>query len=107
MSKAKAFEHAQKSKISDRPNKTNKKRFTKVRKVYIRLIDTPKRSFVKSLVWRSIGILILGFISWYYTRDIEKATIVTVMFHVIRFVLYYFHERVWERIKWEQVEDKL
>ena len=93
--------------MSKKRKKINKKkRKKKVRKVYIRLIDTPKRSLVKSLVWRSIGIIILGLISWYYTRDIQKATIVTILFHVIRFVLYYLHERVWERIRWGQEEEK-
>jgi len=86
---------------------SSKKRFKRIRKVYVRLIDTPTRSIVKSIVWRTIGIIILGIISWYYTKDIQKATIVTVLFHVIRFFLYYVHERIWERVRWGQEEEKL
>ena len=92
-------------KITKKKRKKNK--HSKIRKVYIRLIDTPKRSLVKSLIWRTIGILILGLISWYYTKDIQKATIVTVLFHVIRFILYYVHERIWEHVRWGQEEAKL
>jgi len=96
-----------KRKQSKKKRKSKKKRFQRVRKVYVRLIDTPTRSLVKSLIWRTIGFIILGIISWYYTKDIGKATIVTVMFHVIRFFLYYIHERIWERVKWGQEEEKL
>lgn len=84
-----------------------KRKKSKVKKVYVRLIDSPTRSLVKSIVWRIIGFILLGAISWIFTKDIETATIVTVTFHVIRFFLYYFHERMWERSKWGQEKEKL
>lgn len=62
--------------------------------------DTRLRSWIKSLSWRLLGILILGGISWVYTRDIQQTTIITMTFHTIRLILYYFHERFWEKIKW-------
>ncbi len=84
-----------------------KKRKNKVKRIYYKFTDTPKRSLVKSITWRIIGIIILGLISWYITKDLETATIVTVVFHLIRFILYYFHERIWERINWGQEKEKL
>ena len=55
---------------------------------------------VKSIVWRIIGIVLLGGITWVFTRDLEATTIITVLFHSIRLVLYYIHERIWDRIEW-------
>ena len=61
-------------------------------------MESKKRSMVKSIVWRIIGIVLLGGITWIFTRDVETTTIITVLFHSIRLVLYYVHERIWERI---------
>ncbi|MBI2850222.1 MAG: DUF2061 domain-containing protein [Chloroflexi bacterium] len=63
-------------------------------------VDTPRRSWVKSITWRIMGIFILGGITWLFTHSWEKTTWITVTFHSIRLVLYYYHERVWERISW-------
>jgi uncharacterized membrane protein len=62
--------------------------------------EQKKRSLMKSLVWRLIGIFILGYITWLVTSNWEQTTIITVSFHLIRTILYYFHERVWLKIKW-------
>jgi uncharacterized membrane protein len=63
-------------------------------------MESRKRSFIKSIVWRLLGIAILGVITWTYTKNLEVTTIVTVLFHSLRLILYYFHERLWERIEW-------
>lgn len=47
-----------------------------------------------------IGILILGLISYWITGDWKEMTGITVLFHSIRLVLYYFHERMWEKVAW-------
>ncbi|MEK7352885.1 MAG: DUF2061 domain-containing protein [Chloroflexota bacterium] len=64
------------------------------------MVDSHKRSWVKSITWRIIGIFILGGITWAFTRDWEQTSWITITFHTIRLVLYYYHERVWERVKW-------
>lgn len=63
-------------------------------------MDTKARSWVKSIVWRVIGIILLGIISYLITGNWKEMTIITVLFHSIRVVLYYFHERLWEHISW-------
>ncbi|MBI2287479.1 MAG: DUF2061 domain-containing protein [Chloroflexi bacterium] len=63
-------------------------------------VDSCARSWVKSITWRVIGIFILGGLSWLFTRSWEQTTLITVTFHSIRLVLYYFHERYWEKIHW-------
>ena len=64
------------------------------------LVDSHSRSWLKSITWRVIGIVILGGISWMFTRDWEQTTWITITFHTIRLVLYYYHERIWLRIRW-------
>ncbi len=63
-------------------------------------VDNRLRSWVKSITWRVIGIVILGALVWLFTRDWQETTLITITFHAIRLVLYYYHERAWERIDW-------
>jgi uncharacterized membrane protein len=63
-------------------------------------LESKKRSLVKALLWRIIGIFVLGLITWTYTKNIEVTTMVTLLFHAINFTLYYLHERLWDKIGW-------
>ena len=65
--------------------------------------DTKKRSWVKSIVWRIIGIFLLGAIAYLVTGDWAAMTLITLIFHGIRVIMYYWHERIWERVKWGKV----
>lgn len=69
--------------------------------------QTRARAWAKSLVWRVIGIFVLGGVSWLVTHSWEKVTLITLIFHGTRFVLYYFHERVWDRIEWGKIRHPL
>ena len=66
-------------------------------------MDTKKRSIVKSLTWRVIGVVLLGAISYMITGNWKEMTIITILFHSIRVVLYYYHERGWERVSWGKI----
>ena len=63
-------------------------------------IDSKIRSWTKSFTWRFIGIIILLPLTYIFTGKLESAAAITFSFHVIRMILYYFHERIWERISW-------
>jgi len=66
-------------------------------------METHKRSMVKSITWRIIGVFLLGGIAWSVTKDWKEMTTITILFHSIRMVLYYFHERIWLRVKWGRI----
>jgi hypothetical protein len=34
-------------------------------------------------------------------------TTITILFHGIRLILYYYHERIWERISWGTIKHPL
>lgn len=70
-------------------------------------METHIRSWAKSVTWRIIGIIILGGISYAMTHNWEQTTIITAVFHTTRFILYYFHERIWARIAWGKIEHPL
>jgi len=63
-------------------------------------METSKRAWVKSITWRILGVFILWGITWLFTKDLKTVTGVTLVFHSIRVVLYYFHERLWNNIDW-------
>ena len=62
---------------------------------------------VKSITWRVIGIVLLGVIAYAITGDLAQMTVITILFHGIRLVLYYYHERVWERTSWGKIKHPL
>jgi uncharacterized membrane protein len=63
-------------------------------------MESKSRSFMKSITWRILGVIILGAITWFFTQSWRITTAVTALFHLIQVMLYYFHERIWDRIDW-------
>ena len=70
-------------------------------------LETHARAWIKSVVWRMLGIVILGSISWIITKSWKEMSIITLLFHSIRVILYYLHERVWEKVRWGRVKHPL
>jgi len=66
--------------------------------------ESHARALVKSVVWKILSIIILGTISWIITKSWKEMSIITVLFHSIRVIPCYFHERVWERISWGRIK---
>lgn len=66
--------------------------------------ESHARSWVKSIIWRLIGIFILGAIAWVITHNWQTTTIITVIFHAIRTVLYYIYERGWDQVSWGRIK---
>jgi uncharacterized membrane protein len=66
--------------------------------------DKPLRSIVKSLSWRIIGTLDTVVISWIITGQVALAISIGSIELVTKMVLYFFHERLWNIIKWGKNE---
>jgi len=62
--------------------------------------EKPIRSIVKSLSWRTIGTLDTILISWLITGKLDLAFSIGGIELVTKMVLYFFHERAWNSIKW-------
>ena len=62
--------------------------------------DRPARSIVKSISWRVVGTLDTIVISWIITGQIKTALSIGGIELVTKMLLYFFHERIWDKIKW-------
>jgi uncharacterized membrane protein len=58
------------------------------------------RSVVKSISWRMVGTIDTIFISWVITGEVKTALTIGSIEVITKMVLYYFHERTWNKIKW-------
>ncbi len=63
--------------------------------------DSHKRSMIKSLLWRVIGIFWLGGITYLFTRNWITTGLVTVIHHAVFLVVFYLHERFWLKFNWQ------
>lgn len=64
--------------------------------------ETRKRSIIKSITWRLICILTSVLTSFFLTGNWDVAVAIGTVYNVITIILYYFHERVWNKVKWER-----
>ena len=62
--------------------------------------ERPVRSMVKSISWRVVGTLDTIVISWIITGQVKTALSIGGIELVTKMLLYFFHERVWDKIKW-------
>jgi uncharacterized membrane protein len=60
--------------------------------------ERPIRSLVKALSWRVTGSIDTLLLSWFFTGDLTIAAAIGSTEIVTKMVLYYLHERVWNRI---------
>jgi uncharacterized membrane protein len=58
------------------------------------------RSFAKSLTWRVVALLTTFITLYALSKDINMATMATVITNAVNFVAYYYHERVWNSVSW-------
>ena len=62
--------------------------------------EKPIRSIAKALSWRVIGTLDTLIISYLLTGKISLAASIASVDFLTKMVLYFFHERFWNMIKW-------
>jgi adenylylsulfate kinase len=73
-------------------------------------MESKARSLVKSITWRVTGIILLLpiiYLTYYFIgKDIVSVSIwSTVIFHTLRVILYYIHERIWLKVRWGRAAD--
>jgi len=62
--------------------------------------EKPMRSVLKALSWRVVGTLDTLIVSYFLTGQIGLATSIASVDFLTKLVLYFFHERIWNKIKW-------
>tara|TARA_Y100000591_G_C21470069_1_gene515239 strand:+ start:424 stop:636 length:213 start_codon:yes stop_codon:yes gene_type:complete len=64
-----------------------------------------RRSFVKAFSWRILASTDTFLISWLITGRITWAGTITLLEIVTKTLLYYFHERGWNKVKWGRMSE--
>lgn len=62
--------------------------------------EKPIRSIVKSISWRVVGTIDTILISWIITGQVKTAFSIGAIELITKMLLYFFHERIWNSIKW-------
>jgi uncharacterized membrane protein len=64
------------------------------------MTDTPVRSLAKAVSWRVTGTVDTFLISWLITGQPLLASGIALTEIMTKILLFWGHERVWNRIKW-------
>ena len=67
-------------------------------------MDTARRSLVKTISWRLTGSGATFLISYAIADNFAVAGTIAIIQLVFNTVLYFLHERVWNRIRWGQTK---
>lgn len=59
-----------------------------------------KRSLAKTISWRIVGTVATILISWLITGTLALAFSIGFIELISKLILYFFHERAWNKIKW-------
>ncbi len=62
--------------------------------------EKPLRSIIKSISWRIVGTIDTIIISWVITGKVTLALTIGTIELITKMLLYFFHERLWNNIKW-------
>ena len=56
------------------------------------------RSIIKGLTWRVVASFTILWITYYMTGEMDTALKVTGVEFVVKLLLYYLHERLWQQV---------
>jgi len=63
-------------------------------------LDTHKRSIAKTISWRVVATFITGVVTFILTGRLDFAVTVGLADTLVKFLIYYVHERMWARISY-------
>jgi uncharacterized membrane protein len=69
-------------------------------------MENRKRSIAKAISWRALGTIDTMLISWLITGKLVLAVSIGTTELLTKTLLYYVHERIWNRIKFGRKADE-
>ncbi len=60
--------------------------------------DSHIRSLAKAFSWRIVATLTTSIIAWIVTGQLETAVVIGSIEFVLKFLIYYLHERAWQLV---------
>jgi uncharacterized membrane protein len=67
------------------------------------MADAKKRSLAKTISWRVVASLATAGIVYVFTGKLVMSLGIGVVEAFIKMLLYYLHERIWQRIAWANI----
>ena len=67
--------------------------------------EKPYRSVVKTISWRTVGTLDTIIISYFITGNLVMAASIGSIEVVTKMILYYFHERAWNKLSFGRIKE--
>lgn len=64
------------------------------------MIDAKRRALAKAFTWRCMGIILLSVVSFIAMGNLKTVTFITLFYHGLQFIFFFFHERIWNHIRW-------
>jgi len=61
--------------------------------------EPKQRTILKALTYRLVVTTILWILSWIFTANIDQTSAITISYVILATIAYYFHERIWMRVK--------
>jgi uncharacterized membrane protein len=58
------------------------------------------RSMAKALSWRTLSIIMTSALVWAVTGSIHLGAAIGGIDFMVKFAVFYWHERIWHQIKW-------
>ncbi len=71
------------------------------------MLEYRKRTLTKTISWRTIATLITIGLVYLFTGEVTLALSIGVFEVIAKLVSYYFHERLWIKIRWGKVVQPL
>ena len=68
--------------------------------------EKPYRSVVKAISWRTVGTLDTIIVSYFITGNLVMAVSIGSIEVITKMVLYYFHERAWNKLSFGRVKEE-
>ncbi len=63
-----------------------------------------RRSIAKAVSWRVFSFMLTICIIYAYTRNIKQSIGVGAGIDIVKMVLYYFHERIWNKVEYGRIK---
>lgn len=68
------------------------------------ITESRKRSLLKTISWRVLASIDTFLISWLISGKISIGISIATLEVITKLIIYYFHERAWDKIKWGKYE---
>lgn len=65
--------------------------------------ENNSRSLAKTVTWRVFAVIVTFLTVYAFTANAKLASGATVVRELAAIILYYFHERIWNRFHWGRI----